>query len=207
MPRHPGRHFAAALLVGALALGGCRAVGPPLPPEPPPAIGWSQTGIASWYGEPFHGRTTASGEVYDMEAMTAAHRTLPFGTVLRVDNLDNGRTTTLRINDRGPFVGNRILDVSRRGARELDMVGPGTARVRITVTEAPEPRRCWDVQAGSFSGESNARALRDRLLARGEPARIELSPEGLHRVRVGPFETRDGADAAARRLEGLVLGC
>jgi len=142
-----------------------------------------------------------------MEAMTAAHRTLPFGTVLRVDNLDNGRTTTLRINDRGPFVGNRILDVSRRGARELDMIGPGTARVRITVTEAPEPRRCWEVQAGSFSGEGNARALRDRLLARGEPARIELSPEGMHRVRVGPFETRGEAHAAARRLEGMVLGC
>jgi rare lipoprotein A len=201
------RHLTAALLAGALALGGCRAVGPPLPPEPSPAEGWTQTGTASWYGEPFHGRTTASGEIYDMEAMTAAHRTLPFGTVLRVDNLDNGRTTTLRINDRGPFVGNRILDVSRRGARELEMIGPGTARVRITVIEAPAPRRCWDVQVGSFSVEANALAMRDRLLARGEPARVEPAPGGMHRVRLGPYEEHRDADAAARRHDGVVMGC
>jgi rare lipoprotein A len=89
--------------------------------------------MASWYGEPFHGRRTASGEVYDMEAMTCAHRTLPFGARIRVENLDNGRSTTLTVNDRGPFVEGRIVDVSRRGARELGMLGPGTARVRITV--------------------------------------------------------------------------
>jgi rare lipoprotein A len=94
---------------------------------------WTQEGVASWYGEPFHGRTTASGETYDMEAATAAHPTLPFGTRVRVENLDNGRAFTVRINDRGPFAKERILDVSRRAARELGMLGPGTARVRITV--------------------------------------------------------------------------
>jgi rare lipoprotein A len=93
--------------------------------------------VASWYGHPFHGRTTASGETYDMEAMTAAHRTLPFGTVVQVDNLDNGQRTRVRINDRGPFVRGRIIDLSRRAARELDMVGAGIARVRITILEAP----------------------------------------------------------------------
>lgn len=89
--------------------------------------------MASWYGNPFHGRATASGETYDMEAMTAAHPTLPFGTRVRVENLDNGRSATVTINDRGPFVKDRILDVSRKAARELGMLGPGTARVRITV--------------------------------------------------------------------------
>ncbi len=200
--------LAAGLVAGiAFLAGACRVVGPPLPPAPPPAEGWSEAGIASWYGEPFHGRITASGEVYDMEAMTAAHQTLPFGTVLRVDNLDNGRSTTLRINDRGPFVRGRILDVSRRGARELDMIGPGTARVRITVIEAPAPRRCWEVQVGSFSVEANALALRDRLRGRGETVRIDAGPDGMHRVRLGPYEERRDADAAARRHEGIVLGC
>jgi rare lipoprotein A len=130
--------------------------GPPRPPCPP-GPGWTEVGIASWYGNPYHGRTTASGEVYDMEARTGAHRTLPFGTRLRVDNLDNGRTATLTINDRGPFVEARILDVSRRIARELDMLGPGTAQVRITVLEAPGPSRCWMVQIGAYERERDAR--------------------------------------------------
>ncbi len=89
--------------------------------------------MASWYGNPYHGRTTASGETYDMEAMTAAHPSLPFGSRIRVENLDTGRSVTVTINDRGPFVKDRILDVSRKAARELGMLGPGTARVRITL--------------------------------------------------------------------------
>jgi len=116
----------------------CTLVGTSSAPAPAPenlSPGWTQEGVASWYGEPFHGRDTASGEVYDMDAPTCAHQTLPFGTRLRVENLDNGRSTTLTVNDRGPFVDRRILDVSRRGARELEMIGPGTARVRITVLE------------------------------------------------------------------------
>jgi len=101
-----------------LFLGGCTLVGtvPTALPPPPPlpvVVGGTQDGIASWYGEPFHGRRTSSGEVYDMEATTAAHRTLPFGTVVRVENLTNGRNTTLRINDRGPFIDGRIIDLSR----------------------------------------------------------------------------------------------
>jgi rare lipoprotein A len=93
--------------------------------------------VASWYGEQFHGRTTSSGEVYDMEGMTAAHRTLPFSTVVRVENLTNGRSTTLRINDRGPFVDGRIIDLSRWGARELEMLGAGIAQVQVTVIGLP----------------------------------------------------------------------
>jgi rare lipoprotein A len=95
--------------------------------------GWSQTGVASWYGEPFHGRRTASGETYDMRQLTAAHPSLPFGTHVRVHNLDTGRDVDVRINDRGPFAKQRIIDVSRRAAEQIGMIGPGTARVRITV--------------------------------------------------------------------------
>ena len=125
-------------LLVTLLVQGCAVVGgAPAPPYAPEdlAPGWTETGIASWYGHPFHGRTTASGEVYDMNDPTCAHKRLPFGTRLRVENLDNGRSTTLKVNDRGPFVGARILDVSRKGAQELEMIGPGTARVRITILE------------------------------------------------------------------------
>jgi len=126
---------------GALLLQGCALVGgqgapPPAPSTGGPSTAWTQAGIASWYGEPFHGRRTASGETYDMNKLTCAHRTLPFGTRLRVQNLDNGRSITLRVNDRGPFVDGRILDVSRKAAQELGIIGPGTARVRITTLEA-----------------------------------------------------------------------
>jgi rare lipoprotein A len=97
------------------------------------ASGWTQSGVASWYGEPFHGRTTASGETYDMNQLSCAHKRLPFGTRLRVENLDNGRSITLPVNDRGPFVAGRIVDVSKKAAEELGMMEAGTARVRITV--------------------------------------------------------------------------
>ena len=143
MARLPSRQAlgsVSVLLIGAL-FQGCALVGettpetptPPARPVPEAPENWTETGIASWYGEPFHGRITASGETYDMDRLTAAHPTLPFGTRILVENLDNGRTVTLRVNDRGPFVKDRILDVSRRAARELEMLGPGTARVRVTV--------------------------------------------------------------------------
>ncbi len=124
----------AAFLLQACTLvgGSATASGPP---EPPPAA-WTQTGVASWYGEPFHGRETASGEVYDMNELTCAHRTLPFGTRLRVQNLENGRAVTVRVNDRGPFVDGRILDVSRKAAQDLGIIGPGKARVRLTLLGA-----------------------------------------------------------------------
>lgn len=95
--------------------------------------GWSETGVASWYGEPYHGRRTASGETYDMRQLTAAHPSLPFGTRVRVRNLATGKEVEVRINDRGPFTKSRIIDVSRRAAEALDLIAPGTARVRVTV--------------------------------------------------------------------------
>ncbi|MEZ5401305.1 MAG: septal ring lytic transglycosylase RlpA family protein [Bryobacteraceae bacterium] len=98
-----------------------------------PRIGATERGVASWYGPGYHGKPTASGEIYDMDGWTAAHRRYAFGTHVRVQNLANGKTTKVRINDRGPFVKNRIIDLSRAAAREIDMIGPGTARVRVVV--------------------------------------------------------------------------
>ncbi len=196
-------------LLLTLGLGGCASMGRGRSPDLPAPVtdGWVEEGVASWYGEPFHGRRTASGEVYDMHAPTAAHRTLPFGTRVRVENLSNGRSTTLRITDRGPFAKNRILDVSRWGAEELRLIGPGVARVRITVLDAPASPRCWEIQAGAFADSANADRLRVRLLDDQFPTRIDTGPGGLHRVRVGPFEDRGVAESAARRVDGLLLGC
>jgi rare lipoprotein A len=104
-----------------------------------PAAPVTQTGTASWYGPGFQGKLTASGDVYDQNLLTAAHRTLPLGTRVRVTNLSNGRSVEVRINDRGPFVGDRIIDLSRAAATRLDMNGPGTAEVRVEVLDAPVP--------------------------------------------------------------------
>jgi rare lipoprotein A len=106
-------------------------------PPAPPMIGTEQTGLASWYGRPHHGRRTSSGEVYDMGALTAAHRTLPFGTCLLVSNLDNGRAVRVRVNDRGPFIDGRILDLSDRAADLLGAKGTGLFRARVRVVAPP----------------------------------------------------------------------
>jgi rare lipoprotein A len=109
----------------------------PAPLSAPAPIGSTETGIASWYGVPYHGRPSASGEIFDMERLTAAHRALPFETWVEVTNLSNGNQVNVRITDRGPFVGGRIIDLSLAAARELDMVRAGTARVRLKVIHAP----------------------------------------------------------------------
>src|SRR5579885_2755073 len=125
----------AALFLAALAMiAGCARKNPAHLP-PPVRIGAIETGIASWYGAPSHGRPTSSGEIYDQEQLTAAHRTLPFGTWVDVTNLDNGKRVEVRITDRGPFVKDRIIDLSLAAAREIDMVRQGTARVRLKIIE------------------------------------------------------------------------
>jgi rare lipoprotein A len=169
--------------------------------------GWTEEGIASWYGPTFHGRATASGEIYDQMALTAAHQTLPFGTLVEILNLDSGRQVQLRINDRGPFVAGRVLDVSRRGAEELAMVGPGTARVRIEILEVPEPTRCWEVQVGSYQDRANAETRASALAGAGVPNRIEPGPDGLLRVRAGPFPERGDALSVRQRWGGILLAC
>jgi rare lipoprotein A len=123
-------------LVAALA-----ACATPVRPRPVPvAVGHEESGLASWYGHPFHGRRTASGEIYDMRGMTAAHRTMPFGTRVRVTSLDTGRSVEVRINDRGPFKKERIIDVSYAAARALGAVGRGVIPVRLRVTAVSDQR-------------------------------------------------------------------
>ncbi len=108
------------------------------PPVPPTEVeGYKEKGMASWYGNPYHGRKTANGERYDMYQMTAAHKTLPFGTVVRVINLENGKKVEVRINDRGPFKKGRIIDLSYASAKKLDMIGPGVVKVKVVVVKTP----------------------------------------------------------------------
>lgn len=121
-------------------------------------LGYTERGLASWYGHPYHGRATASGEVYDMEKLTAAHKRLPFGVTARVLNPANGRSVDVRINDRGPFVKGRIIDLSRAAARQIELLGPGVAKVRIQVIAAPA-----NVRAQGMPSSREARGWAFRL--------------------------------------------
>ncbi len=184
---------------------------PPLYADPSLyAVGWTETGIASWYGEPFHGRNTAAGDTYDMNAMSAAHRTIPFGTRIRVNNLDNGRSIELDVNDRGPFVPGRILDLSRGAASDLDMIGPGTARVRITVIGAATPVSarggCVVVQVAAYRERRNAEAKRQEVARAGFEASIEPYRD-MYRVLAGPFAAEPAAVRARDTLGGFMRRC
>ena len=173
--------------------------------EPPSPGGHVMTGLASWYGPDFHGRPTSSKEIYDMNDMTAAHKTLPFGTWVLVSNLDNGRSVAVRINDRGPFVAGRIIDLSYAAARMLGVVGPGTVPVRLELLDrnAPPPSaRLYSVQAGSFAAKDNAERLRDKLsglFGQVTVSSFATAERIYYRVRIGA-RTRDEAEAIARRL-------
>jgi rare lipoprotein A len=179
---------------------------PPVPAVSPPAvaIGSVETGVASWYGHPYHGRPSASGEIYDMEKMTAAHRTLPFNTWVRVFDLDSSKSVDLRIIDRGPFMDGRIIDISHAAAREIGMIGPGTARVRVEVIRLPEVLEGvgFAVQVGAFRDRRNAERVRDAMEARYGTARVvsrEGNPE-VWRVLVGSEPTQSQANSLAARI-------
>lgn len=169
-----------------------------------PAAATIEYGIASWYGHPYHGRRAASGEIYDMDKLTAAHRTLPFGTWVRVNNLDNGEAVEVRINDRGPFVAGRIVDLSRAAARNINMIGPGTAQVRLEVMAAPAAIvvGTFAVQVGAFRSRDNAERLRGRMIQLYGSARLvprSGSPR-LWRVLVGQEELQEAAEGLAEKI-------
>lgn len=183
-------------------------------PAPPAAEGGvSQTGIASWYGPGFHGRPTASGSIYNQHELTAAHQTLPLGTRVMVTNLDNGRSTEVAINDRGPFAKGRILDLSYAAAKTLGMIGPGTIPVRIEVIDSGSYniqtiRQSLDytLQAGSFTELDNAQRLKEQL-AKIYPQVSEVSIVPVHgkdtihyRVQLGTFPNRRDAEGHAQQL-------
>jgi rare lipoprotein A len=181
------------------------------------ADGYVERGVASWYGPTFHGVNTSMGEPYDMYAMTAAHKTLPLPAYARVTNLRNGKSVVVRINDRGPFVANRIIDLSYTAAAKLDMLREGTTLVEVhaltpeapdTLTRAAElPPPDLYMQAGAFADEGNAERLLSRLRAAGLPGAAVVPPlatkSRLFRVRVGPITSVAQFDALAARLSAL----
>ncbi len=194
---------------------------------------YDEEGIASWYGEPFHGQLTANGEIYDMNELTAAHKTLPMPVYVRVTNLENGRSLELRVNDRGPFIAGRIIDVSRRGAQLLGFKENGTARVRVQVIDQ-DSGRTWAelgrtpagtdaapapaidlthedpdgglfVQAGSFTNAANAFLVSNALVGAGDihVIRAVVGSQVFYRVRVGPFLARPQADRILEQVVNL----
>jgi rare lipoprotein A len=198
----------------------------------PSARGYRQRGIASWYGEKFHGRATSSLEPYDMLAFSAAHKTLPLPTYARVTNLENGRSVVVRVNDRGPFHADRLIDLSYAAAIKLGMHIKGTARVevealsgdgaatstshrsvsapRIDAPSADTSRERWLLQVASFSDKDNAKRLADRLedadVERVRIQRAKVRGDRVWRVRIGPLERRDLAEQVAARVRALGLG-
>jgi len=180
------------------------------------AEGYVERGVASWYGPTFHGNETSMGERYDMYAMTAAHKTLPLPSYVRVTNLKNGRSVVVRVNDRGPFVANRIIDLSYSAAAKLDMLRDGTTLVEVRaitpgtdiLTRAEQtPAQALYLQAGAFSDERNARRLVERLQSGGVSGAFIRAPlDGaprMYRVRIGPIGSAAEYDRLAAQLAAL----
>ena len=205
------RYKALALSLAVVLFSGCahktrarRTAPPPAAPAPAPKIGDTETGLASWYGHPYHGRAAANGEIYDMETMVAAHRTLPFNTWVRVLNVANSKTVDVRIIDRGPFVDGRVIDLSHAAARAIELLGPGVGPVRLEVIRLPQAMEpaVFAVQVGAFRSRENADRLRDAMAARYGAARVVLrqgNPD-LWRVLVGTEATTDAAGALSARI-------
>jgi rare lipoprotein A len=193
--------------LGAVLYQGCSTAPRPIDRFPGYPIGFVERGMASWYGPGFHGNKTANGERYDMYKLTAAHRTLPLGSVAVVHSLISGRQVTVRINDRGPFARGRVLDLSLASAQALGMVGNGTDQVELRVVDynpRPEGMGVLRVQVGAFADIQNARALFaqvQRDFADGRIIQIDL-PEGRrYRVQIGRFSTESEAQIAVGRLD------
>jgi rare lipoprotein A len=180
---------------------------------------FKEKGIASWYGKAFHGKETSSGEIYDMYAMTAAHKTLPLGIFVRVTNLNTHKNVEVRINDRGPFVRGRIIDLSYIAAKKLDIVGPGTAPVEVEALGAPlasgRPGQGgkyakvdyfsgkFTIQIGAFSDRNNAVKLKTKLENEWAKAHIQPHDTGrkvYYRVRVGNYFKLDHAERFEQKL-------
>jgi rare lipoprotein A len=172
-----------------------------------PRIGATELGDASWYGYPYHGRRAANGEIYDMEKLTAAHRTLPFDTWVEVRNLTNEKMVTVRITDRGPFVDGRIIDLSRAAARAIDLIGPGVARVQLTIVAPPPPAEVpvvnlFAVQIGAFRERDRAERVREEYEREFGSAKVvyRAGAPAVWRVLVGQESSLDAANALLARV-------
>ncbi|MBI5755902.1 MAG: septal ring lytic transglycosylase RlpA family protein [Nitrospirae bacterium] len=171
--------------------------------RPPYAAGYIERGIASWYGEDFHGRPTSSGEIYDMFRLTAAHKLMPLGTKARITNLENGQSIVVKINDRGPFVDGRIIDLSYGAAERLGMLETGLSRVEVEVLEWGKTITDFTVQVGSFLIEENALNLKERLSQKYRDVYIityETNVRKFFRVRVGATKDIREAEQLSERL-------
>ena len=181
-------------------------------PQPAPVVSKDLEGFASYYAEPYHGRRTASGEIFDSyRGLTAAHRTLPFNTLVRVTNKKNGREVDVRINDRGPWVQGRVIDLSVRAAREIDLVRAGVVPVKLKVlsqqavkapTPSPTPGPAFAVQVGSFESQRAAEDLKRRLEAKYANVTIKTftADKTLYRVRIGHESSLQAAEKLAAQL-------
>lgn len=191
-------------LPGLISCSGWTPREPAYPPGYP--LGYVETGTASWYGPGFHGNRTANGEIFDMRRLTAAHRTLPLGSVVQVTSLTTGRQVTVRINDRGPFVRGRVLDLSLAGAQGLGMIDRGTDEIQLKVIDYLGRTAGLGVlrlQVGSFADLANAQSFVDQLKQAHSNANVVMVelPEGKrYRVQAGPYQTEAQAKAAALRL-------
>src|SRR5689334_2421068 len=170
-------------------------------------LGYTEQGVASWYGIPFHGRPAADGEIYDMEALVAAHRVMPFNTWLRVTTLAISKSVNVRVIDRGPFVQGRILDLSKAAARQIDLLGPGIGAVRIEVIAAPmdvPSNNFFAVQVGAFAIYANAEVARDQYAQRFGTAQVAVKQGAvpLWRVLVGKQPSIEAAQELATQLKG-----
>ena len=167
----------------------------------------TQTGAASWYGAPYHNRRGSNGQVYNMHAMTAAHRTLPLGSIVRVTNLKTGHSALVRITDRGPFVEGRILDLSYAAAKKIEVWQPGVADVKVEVMQTPSPTATggrWAVQIGSFENQKSATEVADHISRRYQTAKVVsfVSPVGAWWVRVRVLnDDRQRAEALVHETE------
>ncbi len=180
------------------------------------AEGYKVQGIASWYGAKFHGRRTSSGEPYDMYAMTAAHPTLPLPSYVQVTNLRNGRKVVVKVNDRGPFRHNRVIDLSYVAALKLGIVAQGTGLVEVKVVTPDEPVAAAPasnpspdiyLQVGAFAERANAERLSQRIASAAPPGAVQVREESgdrpRYRVRLGPLASMDEVDRVTRQLVGL----
>jgi len=185
------------------------AVRVPTPRSGPAQIVSPETGLASWYGHPYHGRAAANGEIYDMEKLTAAHRTLPFGTWVRVTNTAKAKDVDVRIIDRGPFVDGRIIDLSHAAARAVDLIAAGVGEVRIDVLSVPPSamtNALFAVQVGAFQEKTRADQLRERMEQEYGNAGIALRDGNppLWRVLAGREQSESKAAALAERIRAEV---
>ncbi len=177
---------------------------PGIAPQPAPPAGTVERGLASWYGRPYDGRAAADGEIYDMETLVAAHRTLPFQTVVRVRNVGNEKTVDVRIIDRGPFIQGRIIDLSHAAAKQIDLIGPGVGQVEITIIETPavpEPA-LFAVQIGAFREKANADRAKQNMLAAYGAAKavIRVGDPPVWRILAGRETSQAAAETLAIRI-------